>query len=237
MDWLAKNGYQTPASAEAAIRYYVESGWVFVASKVRCDSGGGRPAALHPLAFTFHTPTPVYPTRLTAVDNGDCVIDLYVFGNKRAAARHFNAVRCDRIASRSSPRPSAWNSSLRLADAELLSRVGDAEVGTKLSGKLSPRQMETDTPITWGTYWPKGSTVYSSAGAFTIALNVTLPLLVLAGLLVGASSGGWRVDNQFIRRWRWRLATGAILVGIAVFLYLPKVEVAEVSRPASGELD
>ena len=53
LEWLEKNGYQTPASAEPAIRHYVEHGWVFVASKVRCAIADSRHTALHPLVFTF----------------------------------------------------------------------------------------------------------------------------------------------------------------------------------------
>ena len=126
LEWLEKNGYQTPKSAEPAIRHYLEQGWVFVASKVRCALADSKHTALHPLVFTFAARTPVYPTRLTAINNGACAIDLYVFGKQRATARHFGTVRCDCVASNSRPAPKGSRSALGIADSEVLALIGDA---------------------------------------------------------------------------------------------------------------
>ena len=230
--WLEKNGYQPPASAEPAIRYYVEHGWVFVASKVRCATADLRQCAPHPLVFTFGTRSPVYPTRLTAINDGACAIDLYVFGKRRAKARYFHAVRCDRVRINPAPNPKRSWSGLVVSDSEVLALVGDSTVGTKLSGRLSPQQMTSDVDIHSAVFWRKGATVFSYSGACTIALNVALPLAALSWLLVGASQGGWNVTEKWISRWRWRLVAVAAGVGLAVFLLLPKVEV--VSRPGSS---
>ncbi len=230
--WLEGNGYQLPASAEPAISYYVEQGWVFVASKVRCATAASRPLALHPLLFSFAAPTSVYPTRLTAVDNGTCAIDLYVFGRRRATARHFDTVRCDRVASNSPSDLRRGPQGLAISDPEVLALIGSSTVGTKLSARLSPKQMLSDVGIYSGVFWRAGATVFSYSGALTIALNVALPLAVLGWLLAGASQGGWKVTEQGISRWRWRLLAAAVAAGLAVYLLLPKVEV--VSRPAIG---
>jgi hypothetical protein len=234
LQWLEKNGYQTPASAQPAIRYYLEHGWVFVASKVRCASAASKHAALHPLLFTFATRSPVYPTRLTAVDNGACAIDLYVFGNRRAKARHFHAARCDRMINSPQPHPKRPQSGLRFSDPEFLALVGDSTVATKLSGRLGPQQMASDVDIHSTVFWRTGATVFSYSGALTIALNVALPLAALSWLLLGASHGGWKVTEKWISRWRWRLLATAAGVGLTVFLLLPKVEVVT-HPPGSGE--
>jgi hypothetical protein len=227
--WLDRNGYQTPAAAAPAIRRYVDRGWVFVASKVRRDQSGPQLAALHPLAFTFTSGAQVYPTMLTAIDNRDCAIDLFIFGSRRATARHFSATRCDRLAldeqsERDLPKPA-----LRITDPEALALIGNSTVGTKLTGRLTPAQMASDVEIKSGFFWSIGRRVYSRSGALTIALNVALPLAALGWLLMGMSQGGWKIDERWISRWRWRFLAAAAGLGLAVFLLLPKVEVQAVS--------
>jgi hypothetical protein len=223
--WLESNGYQLPASAEPAIRYYVQQGWVFVASKVRCETAGSKQAALHPLLFSFAARTPVYPTRLTAVDNGACAIDLYVFGTQRATARHFDAVRCDRLASNLPADLRRRPTGLGISEPEILALIAGSTVGTKLSARLSAKQMASDVAIHSGVFWRKGAIVFSHAAALTIALNVALPLAVLGWLLVAASRGGWNVTEGDITRWRSCLLAATAGIGLAVYLLLPKVEV------------
>lgn len=139
ISWLEKNGYQAPLSAEPAIRYYLEHGWVFVASKAQRAVGELQQAALHPLLFTFSAPSPVYPTRLTAFNNSTCTIDLYVFGNRRATARHFNTVRCDRVTNKLASKPRSLQFGLGIPAPEVSALVGDSTVGTKLSARLRRR--------------------------------------------------------------------------------------------------
>ncbi|MEI8041791.1 MAG: DUF2330 domain-containing protein [Verrucomicrobiota bacterium] len=230
--WLDHNGYQLPASAEPAVRYYVEHGWVFVASKVRCATAGSKQAALHPLLFTFAARLPIYPTRLTAVANGICAMDLYVFGKRRATARHFDTVRCDRLASNLPSDLRRRRPGLGISDPEILALIGGSTVGTKLSARLSPKQMASDVDIHTGVFWRTGATVFSYTGALTIALNVALPLAVLGWLLAGTSQGGWKVTEKGISRCRGWLLAAAVGIGITVYLLLPKVEM--VSRPASS---
>jgi hypothetical protein len=225
MAWLEKNGYQAPLSAEPAIRYYLEHGWVFVASKAQRMVGDLQQAALHPLLFTFSAPSPVYPTRLTAFNNSSCTIDLYVFGNRRATARHFNTVRCDRVAIKPASKPRSLQFGLGIPSPEVLALVGDSTVGTKLSARLSPKQMASDVEIHSGAFWRRGAMVFSHSGALTMALNVALPLAALGWLLMGASRGGWEVTEQWVSRWRWRFLAVAVAVGVGVFALLPKVEV------------
>jgi hypothetical protein len=226
LEWLESNGFAAPLSIEPVVRDYVERGWVFVASKARREGMTGGVTALHSLAFTFATATPVYPMKLTGVENGDCAVDLYVFGQKRAAASHFDVVRCDRVAENLPAEPAQrWKSWLRIPDPDVLECIGNATVGTKLSARLTPAQMSTDAEITWRRFSPKAAVVYSAVGAATVALNVAVPLAALGWLLVGASRGGWGVDEKFVSRWRWRVVFGAVLVGGGVFWLLPKVAI------------
>jgi hypothetical protein len=229
IEWLEKNGYEPARNAEAAVRDYVRQGWVFVASKVRREAEESGYSAIHPLAFTFQTRSPVYPTRLTAVDNGPCRMDLYVFGNQRATAHHFHAERCDRVAMNGQRQEGHRGTWLRVSDPEVSDLIGASTVGTKLSATLTPKQMEKDAQIQWASLFrSQRAVVYSAAAAVTIALNVALPLGVAGWLALGASRGGWQVDERWIRHWRWRLIAVALGIGTAIFFLLPRVDIIAV---------
>lgn len=225
LQWLERNGYHAPESAEPAIRQYVDRGWVFVASKAHLGPAESHLVALHPLAFTFPSGAQVYPTILTAIGNHDCAIALYVFGDRRATARHFSAVRCDRM------------SKLPISDPEILALIGDSTFGTKLVAKMSPAQMASDVDVRSSFAWSKGRRVYSYSGAFMIALNLALPLAVLGWLFAGMSQGGWKVSQRWISKWRWRSIAVAGVFGLAIFIVLPKVEVEMVIAPPVEEQD
>lgn len=225
LQWLESNGYQPHHSAGAAIDDYVRQGWVFVAAKARRRPAEPQTSTLHPLGFTFATPAPVYPTRLTAVGNERCLMHLYVFGNQRATARHFTVVRCDRLEARPSVAPAQVKPGLRIEDPDALEWIGRSTVGTKLSGTLSAGQMRDDVWIKPRFYWKSGAHVYSPTGAAQVALNVALPLALLAWTLIGSSRGGWGADDRWVTQWRWRWCGIALAAGVAVFLILPKVDV------------
>ncbi len=131
LDWLENNGFAAPPSVAPVVQDYVQRGWVFVASKIQREGSTDAVTAAHPLAFTFATARPIYPLKLTGVDNGNCSIDLYVFGAARAAAPHFRTVRCDRVAKNmptdAVKRGGSW---LRPRDSEVLNRIGLAACRT-----------------------------------------------------------------------------------------------------------
>ena len=93
-DWLRENGFVASADIDPAIESYVKEGWVFVAAKVRRDLAELQTNTPHPLSFTFKTVRPVYPIRLTGINNGPLRVELYVFGPERASAPHFEVERC-----------------------------------------------------------------------------------------------------------------------------------------------
>ena len=234
-DWLRKNHYDPGTNARQAIAEYVKRGWVFVASKVHRDGAEAGYTTLDPLAFTFLSKDAVYPTRLTAVDNGDCAMRLYVFGDGRAKARHFHAQRCELVAQNQAPREQRLHFWLTTKDGTLLNVIGAATVGTELNATLSPRQMRSDVEIEWSKFSSTGTYAYSYQGAATIALNVALSLGVLGWLALGSSREAWGMDEKKIEQWRGRLAASALVLGIAIFVLLPKVEIVEVeeSNPAA----
>jgi hypothetical protein len=231
-EWLRRNGFHAPASIGPGLEHYVRRGWVFVAAKVQRTERRDRVSSLHPLLFRFPTATPVYPLRLTGVDNGVCAIDLYVFGERRAKAPHFKAVRCDRwVASHDANDRASGTSRLWLPDGEVRQIVGPASVGTKLSGRLAPQHMMADAEIAWRTFSRTGATVYSPSGAATMALNLAAVAIALGLLAVSACRGGWGLDDARLARWRWRAVLASLLAGLVLFLLLPKTEVEVVTVP------
>jgi hypothetical protein len=218
LDWLARNGYHVPAGAEEPIRYYIDHGWVFVASKVRRGTADAELTSLPPLAFTFATKSPVYPMRLTGVENGNCEINLYVFATHKALAANFAVTRCDKLGR------------LRLTDPEIRESIGAATVGTKLTATLKPAQMASDVSIDFKRFSAQGATVYSQRGATMVALNIAVPLAAIAWLLLGASRGGWNVKEKTIWLWRCQAVVLSVVLGLSIYAFLPKVEVVRVPR-------
>lgn len=227
LEWLEAHGYDAPTAIEPAVEDYVKRGWVFVASKAfRPDSNSGS-TSLHPLAFSFTTPTAVYPLKLTGVGNDDCLIDLFIFGDDRGDAPGFKVARCDYVMKNMPDQKSRrWQSGLQINNEEVLKLIGSARVGTKLSARLNAKQMADDTTIVRRTFSKRGATVYSQTGALIAALNVAIPIATFGWLLISASRGGWGVDERFVRRWRSRIILAAIIIGGVVFLLLPKTAIA-----------
>lgn len=231
LQWLERNGYQAPQAAEPALRQYIDRGWVFVASKANRDRTESQLTALHPLAFTFSSSTQVYPTILTAVAERNCAIALYIFGNRRATAHHFSAIRCDRLALPLVRNRVKAESGLPISDPEVLGVIGNSTVGTKLIAKMTPTQMASDVEIGSSFVWITGRRVFSYSGALIIALNVALSLAALGWLLAGMSQDGWKINERWISNWRWRAFAVAAGFGSAIFILLPKVQVETVSHP------
>lgn len=235
LDWLEHNGFAAPAAIGPVVEDYVARGWVFVASKIRREHTTDGVTSAHPLSFTFSTPQPIYPLRLTGVDNEACAIDLYVFGERRATASPFRVLRCDRVANNSpdvSDRPR--QSRLQIRNSEVLHCIGHATVGTQLSALLTPEQMRADAEIRWRAFSSRGGTVFSRSGAAIVALNVSVPLAMLGWLLVGASRDGWGVNEKFIAQWRLAVIIAALVTGCGVYWLLPKVDV--LNLPAVTEV-
>lgn len=208
--WLSENGYAVPTNAEPVIERYVKDGWIFAAAKVRRDKPDTETSTPHPLSFTFKTDRPVYPMRLTGVDNGPLSMELYVFGPSRAEAPHFKVESCTR--------PS-------IAHPLLRQWTGDLPVATKLTTTLSPAAMRNDIWLGWTPFEEKRNRLFSPHGALTIALNWGAGFFA-AGLFVFwlLAFASERHKLKFARRMGAITLSSAILVGL-IYLSLPKIEV------------
>jgi hypothetical protein len=225
LGWLADNGYAAPTSIAPAVREYVDEGWVFVAARLRRDGAAGV-STPHPLGFRFPAERAVYPLRLTGIDNGPCRIELHVFGDRRAAVPGlFETVRCDRTESgevswrRDGDRP------IPVKHRLLRELVGEAPVGTKLVGTLSPGQMRRDAYIDWRRPRAIGAWLWSPRGARLLAADITAAGLFAALLVAWISAGVGKTAWPTARRWSLALPIAAVLLGSVLSWSLPKADV------------
>ncbi len=237
--WLHENGFVVTTNSDPVIESYVREGWVFVAAKVRRDQAASQTSTPHPLSFTFKTEKPVYPMRLTGVDNGPLRVELYVFADQRALAPHFKVERCARPDYPALSRHYVY----RPPEATLISHpllrrwVDGSPVVTKLTATLSPEQMRQDVWLEWRGFREKKNHRFSRAGAATTALNWGAGVLAPGLILSYIVALGIRPGNpQFKKPIRLATAVSLATVGL-IYVMLPKIEVRLVRHPGAATLN
>lgn len=214
--WLSENGYAIPTNSAPVVAGYVKDGWVFVAMKVRRANAAPDTSTPQPVSFTFRTDKPVYPMRLTGLNDRPLRVDLYIFSAGRTEAPHFKVVSCTR--------PNIVHPLLHRWTAGL-------PVANKLTATLSPADMRQDvwleqTPLVF----EHRDRLFSYEGALITAMNWGTGFfgvgLVMFGILAFAG------ENNKIR---FRQSVGVltiistVVVGLS-YLCVPKIEVKLVSR-------
>lgn len=238
--WLNEHGFAVPAAAAPVIADYAKQGWVFAAAKLSRSDASGKTSP-HPLAFKFKTDRAVYPLRLTGVENDRCLVELYVFGASRAELPGFKVEQClatefpkelpKNASAEDVPDNAAFREpapgQLRLRHPALRSLVAGSTVGTKLAGTLDAAAMSRDAYFTWVPFERRLASFYSHEAATTRAINLGVAVLLLTLPCVGFWL--WRTNGEWTLRLLAKVGAGALVVGLAYFLVLPKVEV-EVKR-------
>jgi len=79
VNWLNKNQFYFPEKARETIEFYTKKHWYFVAMKIRNPELLNE---LHPVEFTFETEQPVYPMKITSVNEGESRVNLYIFSDR-----------------------------------------------------------------------------------------------------------------------------------------------------------
>lgn len=229
--WLKDNGFQMPPGVETVLEHYAARKWVFAACKLSEASGASGSLAPHPLMFTFKTPQCVYPLELTSVGNGSLSVDLYVFANQQAAATHFDLVRCQSLTkddTRPDSGPRNWpRGRVTLAHPLLKELASSATVATQLSGTLTPQQQSTDAVLTWSAPTDFGGMKFSKKGASGAALDAASVLLLISMIVLIVLAAVRRENAAWIfRKITWGLLL-AFIVGGAIYVALPKIEIKE----------
>ncbi len=226
--WLQEQGFAASPKIIPVVRDYVAQGWVFVLARLAREADDSNPATPHPLAFTFKTDKPVYPLRLTGVENPSCRIDLYVFGLGRARVPGFKVVRCEKPSypvAGSAPRFEAGP--LRIRHAQLAAFVTNAAVATKLSAELTPAEMNRDAEISWTACSVHGATVYTSSAAIILAANFASGAALLGWVLLPWLPRRWHRGVETARPWQGRVLFAAAAAGMLTYALLPKISAGE----------
>ncbi len=228
LDWLRENEFAVPTNAEPVVADYVNRGWVFVAAKLHRNNAAATTNSIHPLSFTFGTKKLVYPLRLTGVGNGPLSVELYVFGDRRAEANHFNVARCAAVVF---PTESPWRRKETAAEPvpivhpTLRKWTSGSTVITKLAATLKPEQMQDDVEIDWDSFVPHQPVFYSKRGAAITAADWAAGMVfcasVVASLLLAIK-----------REWRYafrKIMLAVFALGLLAFaggyIALPKIQV------------
>lgn len=203
--WLASQSFHVPPAILPAVASYVNDEWVFFAARFRSPRPG-EILAPHPLSFSFPASAPIYPMRLTGVENGTCSIDLYVLGSQTAEADHFKVTY-----SQPQDEPEytwmglRWNGSKVSRGLEnylAMKRVPVASYQrvcasftwlTKLSASLTENEMQEDVRIRFTAPRRHIPVAWSRTAALHHTLNWTIPflivLLLINTLLEGSGKG------------------------------------------------
>jgi len=239
-NWLQANGFSLATNTQPVIAEYVREGWVFVAAKVRRELAADATNTPQPLSFTFKTDRPVYPMRLTGANNengagdGSLGVELYVFGPGRAAAAHFKTERCVQPEYPAPPdggyywgwdRRGFNHAHLYVVHPLLRQYVAGAPVATKLTARLSIRDMRQDVWLDWQPFAEVHQRFHSPGDARNMALNWAAGIFV-PGLLLF-----WVVrfarDGQGFRF--WKALTGwlgiCLIFAVVIYVCLPKIQV------------
>lgn len=225
MEWLSEHGFRCPPSAAAVIHDYVAQDWCFLAARVAPEAGGT--ATHHPVKVAFPASEAVYPLRLTGSDGQPIQLDLFVVAERQAAATGLHTWTCHRFARDAHyfglpaifdcdtpPIFHAMHKPHTVIGVPAVSNLmWSGCIVTRLHGRLGPRDMQKDLPMTWRDASPQRATVFSQPGALRLSFAYGAALFAL--LIVWFS---WRAARQ---RWtlgkllRRRFLVAAVL-GIAL---------------------
>ncbi len=227
--WLSDNGFAPIDDAAPVIRDYVQGGWVFACTRLTRETESGVNAP-HPLVFTFESPRPIYPMRLTGVGQKRAIdLELFVFGSGTAAATGLTVVSSgavERLDSTRSHRP-IGRREVAISHPALAEIIPtDAAWGTKLAGQIAPAQMDRDMAIDFGEPLEIRRTAISKEGAATIGINSGATIFVLGFLVAAVALAAKVVTRQAAVRIGALGIALSIIVGIAVAAFLPSVAVA-----------
>ena len=194
--WLANNGYrELPEKALPIVDDYIEKKWVFVAAKIiREDEGTSAP---HPILIEFKSKRPVYPMRFTALSGSPVNLELLTLASTQAVPINYNLKQryCDYFdheippnsddyyafadmestgLSRSFVARNRYSRELRYAHTighpKAMELMWDGSVITKLVGKISSDEMQSDMFFSFKNAVPSRSHFFSSSWAFRTGL-------------------------------------------------------------------
>lgn len=154
VNWLQEDGFEVSPEAQKVIGDYVKEGWFFVTSKLRDQVGQKGTRKLPALKMSFATDRPIYPMRLTGLQETDLELRLFCFGESGFDVEGMKTVTCRK------PRypemgeaPEFYRRSWGgIVNPELREVVGESSVMTVLQGVFSPEGMSQDLRLNQTKY-------------------------------------------------------------------------------------
>jgi len=249
--WLRENGL-AGLSAEAGeiVTKYIASGWCFCVTRLARPTGGASTPA--PLKVTFPAESPVYPLRLTRLAGSTVYLELFVAADEEAACAELKREFVDRFKTQRSERwywleelhetpPTTWHKGTEtwceIGHPEIVPLLWDRCVVTKLSGNITPDQMQDDIVLRLTNARPYRRVVFSRKGTAQTAICIFsfgLVALTLVSMVVWRN----RLDpGPGIARFLQTVFAPLVLVMLTIssmfWALWPTVEVQAGSRPRS----
>lgn len=246
--WLRDAGFHVPEAALPVLDAYVGDGWAFAAGRL---TAAARVAAKstssnrnvidwrpHPIALRFPTGTPIYPMRLTGVDEATVSLRLFVLADNPFASDVLDQVSMLPISWRSPGDPPVVDmpaDTCLLGLPALRDLAPRARFASRLEGNLMPAHLAADVRLAPDPTADAHRPVVERAldrrqSAWLFAASTTVLLSLVAGA-VGAARG---------RRGGTRPAAGcavaALIVGAAVGLGLHIVGAGTAARARLAEV-
>jgi hypothetical protein len=234
-EWLAANGFASLGEADLpVIEDYVGKGWCFFTAKLAREKGGV--ALPHPISLEFEADQAVYPMRLTGLSGGRLQLELTVVAEKEAGLSVVPRLLCDTYFKDHYIRALLWagrDTGVLVGHPGLDTLFWDGCVVTRFAGEVGPDDMAEDLAFSWRDPTPYRKRVFSRRGAFHTGVVVTFWLSAAAFLAIIIVR--WRHIGHGMRdtkapRMVGMSLLGALLVGLCVFLVIPKRQVQTMRR-------
>lgn len=232
-EWLAQNGFALPAASASVLAEHAQAGDCFVAAKLRREPASTHTQAPRPLVFTFKTPQPVYPMKLTGTGIRSTLdLDLYVFGDAVAHVENLSRLACGRVVSATTQPPAPdrgkgieppqEEDQILITHTALREMCAGTTIATRLRGTLKPAQMKQDMHIQWREFTsPRGRAKFTTSDAGGYGALIGLGTLLLGGGLLFA---GRHPQRPSVRA-RLGVFTVSLVIGAGAFLAFPTTKV------------
>ena len=203
-----------PAKLRPTLDLYIKEGWSVVAAQLkRTEDGLATP---HPLKITFRSKEPVYPMRLTGVDEDRLHLDLFVLG--RSPVGHRSLHRFGATQTYGDAKDGLWKP---VSHPDLVTMFVEGLWLCRLSGVLDPDDMQTDLRLSWESpleYAHRFETALDREDAAWIAAHWVLGIASLAMVILGAFGFKSQAWSGWARPLLWSLAIG---VAVAAWQVVP----------------
>lgn len=179
INWLKNESYHISPNLFPVIKDYGKDRWVFFVARLRQPREVNEIIMPHPLSFTFRTDVPIYPMRLTGVDNDDCDVCIFLISDKEAFCKKLvtkSATIFERTYRDYYPPYTLDGKNPRPGYSEFLNHCNQIAssgrvIVTKLVGTISPEDSKDDITFNLKSAVPFIETYYTKNAAFSKAMD------------------------------------------------------------------